>query len=461
MKRFTRGGLGLAVLGAAALVAAVGTPVPSGAAPPADIEVLESTGIAAVGGVITRVPAESPGGAVFATTTINLDKARGTAAGFTAGNLVEIFFGTSSEDYRNPSLVNSQYPPTKNAPAEATAEHGEDGTSGASGLYTTRSTEQPAATASATVKTVVWNRLSITGGRSASSSVVGPDGVVLTETRAESAAIVIGDVVDMRNVTSVATARIGADGTPEATINTAVGSISVNDVPARLSERGLELSDQQPVTPRELAAFNAGLAQLQERGITVAAVPATVVEEPGRARAAGAVAVLRYQIPSGPIPNSIGNDEEFLLGQVVAESIAGRRPPEGPLPSLDLPAEPATVGPIPPVPGPAVATPAPEVRPAPTLLSDPVGAGTEFTLAAGGPFGVPAPASSAGTAPDANHAAGDAPSNAAGPPDGELALTGLARATPADRLRAGYAIFILAALGGAGLFIARQRTGLA
>ena len=174
---------------------------------------------------------------------------------------------------------------------------------------------------------------------------------MITETRAASSSVVIGDVVKLSGVRSLATARVARDGTPEATVQTSVAEITVNGVPARLSSDGLQLAEQPPFGAKELADFNAGLAQLKEQGITLAGVPTELLKEPGRARAVGAVAVVRYQIPV-VIPNSIGNDEELLLGQVVAESIAIRRPDSAPLPSLDLGA------PLPPAGDPVVALPA-------------------------------------------------------------------------------------------------------
>lgn len=466
--------LSRAVVATGLVLAGAGVPVP-GAAAPGALSVVESSGVAAVAGVITRVPAESPGGAVFATTAINLDKARGTAAGFTPGNLVEIFFGTSSEDYRNPTLVQSQHPPTGTVPEEATADNGDAGPSGATFLYTTRSTGQPSAESSATARTLVGEGFSATGGRSASASSVAADGSVTTQTRAESTGVVIGDVVTLTNLTSVATAHVGADGTPRAEIRTTVGGVLVNGVPARLTEEGLVLSDRQPLGATELAAFNAGVAELQRQGITLASVPTTVVQEPGRARAAGAVAVARYQIPPGPVPNSIGNDEELLIGQVVAESIAQRTAPASRLPGVGTPGDPGAGLPATPGQGAAApGSPAPAASPAgvPLPTTGPAPAPGAFSPAPGvfspgsGAF-APDPGTvfpgnggaSAGSSslPESAAAGGDT----AGPDNAELALFPTAQNTPGERVRAGYGFVILAALTGAGVFAARGRTRLA
>ena len=448
---------------AAALTAAVVMWPPAGVAvAPPDLQVVESTGIAAVQGVITRVPAESPGGAVYSETSVNLDKARGTAAGFTPGNLVEIFFGTSSQDYRNPTLVRSQYPPTSTAPAEAAAESGQDGSNGSTMTATTKSTEQPSATASATAKSMPGDVVSVTAGHSGSGSFVDPDGTVSTQTSAGASEVVIGGVVRFSDFASVATARV--DGTGRALAETAstVGGVSVNGVPARLTDDGLQVADSHLLGPTQLAEFNAGLARLREQGITIAGVRAEVTQEPGRARAASAVAVVRYQVPAGPIPNSIGNDEEFLLGQVVAESIAARRPPAEPLPLLS---EPLPLPPSPGVAGPqaggaggdasAGSSPVPvRLDPSTALRGDPPGAALGNGAAGGSAaYASAVPGPGAATQP-ATPAPGQSPGD-------EFALADVATVTPATRLRSGYSVFILAAIAGAVLFIAGSRARLA
>jgi hypothetical protein len=442
-----------ALLAVAAVGLAVGVPVPGGAAAAVDLQVLESTGVAAVAGAVTRLPAESAGGAVFSSTALNLDKARGVAAGFTGGNLVEIFFGTSSEDYRNPTLARSQFPPTASEKEEGSAETGQANGAGVTGVFTTKSTGQPSSTASATAQTLAGTGLTITGGHSESTGAVDADEAVITETRATSSSVLIGDIVKLSGVRSLATARVARDGTPEATVQTSVAEITVNGVPARLSSDGLQLAEQPPFGAKELADFNAGLAQLKERGITLAGVPTQLVKEPGRARAVGAVAVVRYQIPV-VIPNSIGNDEEILLGQVVAESIAVRRPDTGPLPELDLGA------PLPPAGDPVVAPPAPG-----SGTASPVGG---YTLPGPGRPGRPSLTIGTGTGPSETALPDPAPSgDVATPPPAPPADTdpfasgvAAATATASDRVRSGYGSFILAALAGAALFMARQRTRL-
>jgi len=459
------------MLGFASLGLAVGVPLPGAAAEPTtvtDLQVLESTGVAAVGGVVSRLPAESAGGAVFTSTAINLDKARGTAAGFTGGDLVEIFMGTSSPDYRNPTLVRSQFPPTAAEKAEGAAEV--SGADGSTASFTTQSTGRPSSVATAVVRTVAGDGFDVHGGRAASSGALADDGSLVTDATADATTIVVGEIVRFSGVKSRAVARVAPDGTPHAAVETTVAGITVNGVPARLTAEGLQLADQPPLGGKELAEFNAGLAQLKERGLTLVGVPAEVVEEPGRARAVAAVARLRWQVPV-LIPNSIGNDEDMILGQVVAESIARRRPPAGPLPSLDLPAPDAGGADalpdgLSPATGGGTAVPVPGtigILPGTVSIGRPSSGGG--ALNGFGPSGtVGGPGAAGDSAASSAPASADAIPTAASDPTAGLGQLGLGQASsarPSDRVRSGYGSFILAALAGAALFLTRQRTRLA
>jgi hypothetical protein len=133
--------------------------------------------------------------------------------------------------------------------------------------------------------------------------------------------------------------------------------MTVNGVAAELTESGLTLADQQPVSAAQTAQFNAGLAQLRQAGITLEAVPAKREERDGAGRVAGAAGLLRYQLPATPVPNSIGNDEEFTLASVSATAVAVplAEPEPLPFPDLGLPTLPdsplpvGTAAPDPPV----------------------------------------------------------------------------------------------------------------
>ena len=302
----------------------------------ARLEVVESLGIAAVMGVVTRVPAESPGGGAYTETQITAVKALGRAAGAYPGPLGEAFLGTSAEAYRNPSMVVAQQPPGL-FPAEAQAEAGQTGPQGTVGLI-----RAAAASRSEVEAEVIMGAgpsgapIEISGGVSRSRSRVDPDGTVVTEVESSFGRAVVAGVLEMVGGTSRALARTAPGGQPVLELDSTLGAMTVNGVGARMGDDGLMMADQPVASPDDVARFNAGLAALRQAGITLQAAPAETHDEPGQGRISGAAGLFRYQLPSSPIPNSIGNDEAFLLAQVSAAAAAVPRTDAG-LPPLDLP----------------------------------------------------------------------------------------------------------------------------
>lgn len=332
---------GAAVIVAAGLLlpAADGDAAASGSdAGLARLEVVESLGIGAVMGVVTRVPAESPGGGAYTETQITSVKALGRAAGGYPGPLGEAFLGTSTELYSNPSMVVAQQPPGL-FPAEAQVEGGQTGPFGTVALIRAAAASRSQVEAEVVMGAAPAGApVDISGGVSRSRSRVEPDGTVVTEVEASFGRALVGGVLEMVGGASRALARTAPGGPPVLEMESTLGAMTVNGVAARMSDAGLVLADQELASPAEVAQFNAGLAQLRQAGITLEAVPTDRHEDPGHGRISGAAGLFRYQLPSNPIPNSIGNDEAFLLAQVSAAAVAVPRTAAGePPPPLDLP----------------------------------------------------------------------------------------------------------------------------
>jgi hypothetical protein len=305
----------------------------------AKLGVVEAHATGAVVGVVTRVPAESPGGGAYTETKITPDKAIGRAAGFTPGPLAETFAGTSVEGYRNPSMVAAQQP-EGHFPAESQAEGSQSGAAGSFGAIRAKAVSRSEVTAEAVMAAGPPTApITVEGGLSRSHSLVEPDGTVLTQVEVTFGRVLAGDVLEIIGGRSRAVARTPAGGRPTLELETTLGRMTVNGVAAELSEAGLTVADQQPVTAAQTAQFNAGLAQLRQAGITLEAVPAQREERDGTGRIAGAAGLLRYQLPATPVPNSIGNDEEFMLASVSATAVAVplAEPEPLPLPDLGLP----------------------------------------------------------------------------------------------------------------------------
>lgn len=302
----------------------------------AKLGVVEGHGVGAVVGVVTRVPAESPGGGAYTETQITPDKAIGRAAGFTPGPLAETFAGTSVEGYRNPSMVVAQQP-EGHFPAESQADGSQSGAAGSYGAIRAKAVSRSEVTAEATMAAGPPTApITVEGGLSRSHSLVEPDGTVVARVEVTFGRVLAGDVLEMVGGRSRAVARTPAGGRPTLELETTLGRMTVNGVAAELTDAGLTVADQQPVSAAQTAQFNAGLAQLRQAGITLEAVPAQREERDGAGRIAGAAGLLRYQLPATPVPNSIGNDEEFTLASVSATAVAVPLAEPEPLPFPDL-----------------------------------------------------------------------------------------------------------------------------
>jgi hypothetical protein len=384
----------------------------------AKLGVVSSSGTGAVIGVISRIPAESPGGGAYTETLITPDKALGRAAGFTPGPLAETFFGTSSEHYRNPSMVVAQQPAGL-FPAEDRAPIGASGPAGSFGLIHAAAPSRSEVAAEVVMAAGPPGApITVEGGLSRSSSLVEPDGTVVTAVEVGFGRVVAG-ALELSGGHSRALARTPAGRPPVLDLETTLGRIAVNGVAAELTDSGLAVAGSEALSAAEVARFNAGLAQLAQAGISIEAVPRHHRAEDGSGHISGAAGLLRYRLPQLPVPNSIGNDEALLLASVSATAVA--QPASGAAPE----SLPAAVASLPGVPAEApspVAVPPAVPRPAGAAGFAAV-AGVDATSAVRGwPSGVPGSASvgdsgvaptDAQPSPDAGTATGAGSDNAA------------------------------------------------
>jgi hypothetical protein len=431
--------IGLVVVAVAAAVGLAAFPVQGRIGP--DVAVIDSNAVAASIGVISRVPAESAGGINWTTAAISLDKAVAKAAGGTGGALAETFFQSSSDQYANPSLIGAQYPPTATVPSEARGGSPE-GTPGGVASTHVLTTEQPSASAFAQGgRGGDGSPITMQGGMSSSDGELGADGSVVTKAVAAATGIAIGGgAVTIGSATTIAVTTVPARGQPTTELKVNLTGVQVGGVPAELTDQGLRISDQVPVGPAQLAAFNAATAQLAAAGITVSAAPAVTEIGAGQARAEGGGAVVRYTVT-----DQIGGDEEIILAQAVSRSTLklADAAPAFPLPALppDVPVS------VPPPAPPAV--PPPAVPPA-GAAGDGLSGSYDDALA---PF---SPDASVAAAP----AAAAAPVAAAPLTPTRPALTFLGREDDRAlrRLRTGYRVILLLAAAGAVFHLAGQRS---
>jgi len=449
-------------LSVAGLVGALGltlgvTAGPSGAGLPPDVRVIDSQGAAAVVGVLTRVPAESDGGAVYSSTSLTLDKTIARAAGFTPGPLGELFLESSSDRYRNPSLVTAQHPPTEKVPAEATVDGigSPEGppVAGRGGRFHTKATDTPSAEATATGAGGVGPNVTVASSASSSAGTLQADGTLVTRARSQATGVRIADVLRLASVTTVAEATVPRAGAPTTALHVTLAGMTLAGIPAEMTPDGLRISDQAPASPVSRAAFDDALAQLADRGITVSAAPLVQDTAAGAARAEGGALRIRYKVA-----DQIGGDEEFTFAPASARSAVSRRDTEAEAPSVatDLPVDGPTA---------AGSAGAPAPRPATTGVNG-AGSGADATVnAAGGaeslPFNgspafgtTPADPSTPSTSPAAGTPEGPAgPASITGTPGGpagpdDLQLAAGRAADPAHKVRTGYAVVLLALVAG-------------
>jgi len=408
----------------------------------ADVAVIDSNAVAASIGLISRVPAESPGGINWTTTAITLDKAMAKAAGFTPGALAEAFLASSSDEYRNPSLIGAQYPPTTTVPAEARGGSPAGSPGGVAATHVV-ATEQPTAGAEAQGgRGGDGSPIVMQGGTSSSHGELRRDGAVVTRAVAVASGVTIGEVVTLTSATTTAVTTVPPRGQPTTELKVTLTGLLVGGVPAELTDQGLRISDQVPVGPGQLAAFNAATAQLASRGIILTAAPSVREVGVDQARAEGGGLVVRYTVT-----DQFGGDEEVVLAQARSRS------------TLKL-AEVAPVLPFPPPSPPTTPVSAPPVEVSPTLpplAAPPLAGGGSGRAGPSGDVLAPlAPDAGAGVGPGVGAAPeATAPLTPARP---ALNLLGREDDRALRRLRTGYRVILLLAAAGAAAHFASQRS---
>lgn len=412
------------------LVAVLGGSTPARGDATSLLQVFEAQSSAAPIGVISRVPAETDGGAIYASSHVELGKSIGIAAGVTLGPLGDAFVTTSVPGFLNPTFVTAQYPPSKVFPTHASAKTTTNAGPISAGSFTASSDASPAAVADAIGGSGgVSGLLQVGGGTSHSESKVLSDGTVSTRATSTLSNVGVGPaghpILTIATMTSTAmvTVPLGAAATKSVTVT--MGGVLLAGIPIEITQRGVNLAGSLPVPATGVATVNAALAALTQLGITVQAVPVVAQTTDGGASTSGAALELGYQVPAsllGQLPTDIGTNETVLLGQVTATATAH------PHQALILPAPPA---------------------PAPTETAVTPSAGGSFAPPAG-----PAPAPGVPVVPSA------APTPAAAPQSSLFVLPRRTQNAAARTFLADYRIFVIAAVATGGVFLFCRKTRL-
>lgn len=423
-----------------AVVVAAASPLAgsAGAVAPSTLGVFAAESIGSPLGIVSRVPAESPGGLVLSGSSVQLGKSQAQAAGATLGPLGDAFLITSAPGgllKSIPAKVTAQDPPSETSPREASFEQGQTAGPVKGAVLRASASGEPRATGEASGSALDAVVVRAGASTSRSESTVLQDGTVTTTARTDVQDVSIGPAgvppLTFTSVSSVASVTIPLGGKPVTALSVKATGAQLAGVPVTIGEDGVKVAGNVAVPPSSIATVNDALKALAAQGVALAAVPTVREESAQGAAIRGAALRIRYTVREGgvPRPSDVGTDEELLLGSVSASATARPRVPLGSI-STDLPV--------------SSDAPVPEAGftgSSGITLPDPAGGAASGDPLAGG--AVPPAAVAGEAAPLAPEAA--APG---------FSLPTRVSTAAVDQLVASYRMFLLAALLGIGALLA-------
>ena len=321
--------------GSTALLLTAGTAfvwnAPAQAAVPDNLAVFFASSQATPASVVSRVPAETAGGYLLSQSQVQLGKSQALAAGFTLGELGDLFVVSSSPPgtiTQMPTVISAQDPPSETAPRENSLSAGNGGGQSVGGEVrnadlNARASDSPMAVANASLHSVTTAVYTAGAGVSHSESAVLPDGTVQTKATTSVQNLLIGGPQGLKiaTVDSLATITIKPGQKPVTALQVHTYGASLAGVPVTIDKNGLRISDQVPLPAASVEAFNQGVAGLAAQGLTFIASTETVEVGESEAELYGSAFTFRYQLPQSdiPRPSDIGSDQMFEYGKVVAK----------------------------------------------------------------------------------------------------------------------------------------------
>jgi hypothetical protein len=325
-----------AALVLAAVAAAVVVPASASvrAAPPPSLAVFQASSTGTPVGIVSRVPAESPGGMLLASSEVRLGKAMGKAAALTLGPLGDTFLVTSQPVPlfdSVPGVIVAQTPPSQNAP-EDNAFEGEVDAGPVTGTRL-RATSSDAPEAEGSAEGAALDAMVLRAGSSTSDSRSGvdADGTVWSLATATTQDVEVGPpgapaVLRVGSVTSRASVTVPPGGPAETTLSVHVSGALLAGVPVTFDDKGVSVAGNVAVPPSSITTVNNALEELAQHGITLVGVPTEKSGDGEGAATSGAALAVRYVVPQeAPRPTDIGTDQTFLLGSVAASATARER----------------------------------------------------------------------------------------------------------------------------------------
>ncbi|MHB8464013.1 MAG: hypothetical protein ACYDH6_11090 [Acidimicrobiales bacterium] len=339
------------VLAVGVILSAVvtGAGVPAHGDIPATLQVYEALSGASPIEIISKVPAETDGGLVFAQSHIEIGKAIAVAAGATLGPLGNAFVITSAPvpGFTSiPTVESAQYPPSRFAPAVADSPTNVAGPGFAVTTFHAAAPDAGTASSDATGGSgALAGVVRVGGATSHSDSKVTAEGSVITRATSSLSNVTIGPagsaVLSIATMTSTATVTVPLAAAPTSAVTVKMGGVLLAGVPVDITQTGINIAGALPVPATGVATVNAALAQLSKLGVTIQAVPTTSQAAVGTATVGGGAIEIGYQAPASlfaSLPSDVGTNETIILGEVSA-SATGR-----PRTALNLP--PASAPPL-------------------------------------------------------------------------------------------------------------------
>jgi hypothetical protein len=362
---------------------------------PADLQVYDAQSGASPLAIISKVPAETDGGLMYAQSHVEIGKSIGSAAAGTLGPLGDAFVLTSVPipGFAIPAQVTAQFPPSAFAPTHANSSTNLGLGPATLATFTATATDPTAASADAIGgEGGQAGVLHIGGATSHSQSAVMPDGTVVTSAVSSLHDVIVGSniapTLSISAMTSTATVSVPLGGKPSSSVKVEMAGALLGGVPIDINQSGITLAGSLAVPATSVATINTALKMLAAQGLVIQAVPVVNATSDVGATVSGAALEIGYVVPAsiaGQLPTNIGTNETILLGEVAATATGRKRvplavappPALGTLPGLNPVSTPSPVAT--PVAAPA-ATPAPTEAVAAPAVSKPATTGSLFAL---------------------------------------------------------------------------------
>src|SRR4029077_20258280 len=144
--------------------------------------------------------------------------------------------------------------------------------------------------------------LHIGGGTSKTQSLVKSDGTVVTTAFSSLQDVSIGNelapLLTIGNMTSTASVEVPFGGRPKTSLNVQITGALLSGTPVTITDQGITIANSAVVPASGLQQLNQSLAQLDQQGLSIRAVPVDKEVTDTEGTVSGAALQFRYTVPS-------------------------------------------------------------------------------------------------------------------------------------------------------------------